>query len=177
MTDITPEDITGRDNPVGNYLYELERPGGILDRDAKEVQEWVHYLTQVESERDELLALIDGYAMVSQLYGETASDMQHIEVLREIYSDPYLLAEEYDLLADRSEMLKPQFDESPDGLTFTTWKAMWVRSREMTDNEYAYQMLSQAASGYAQARENLGHNLASLRQFQVLRDMQQADQD
>jgi hypothetical protein len=171
MQDFTPEDITSRDSNLSTYLYDLERPGGILDRNAKEVQEAVYAVTSIASERDELIDLIEKHAYAHQVLGETNSEMQAIEVLREIYNDPYLLKDEYDELADRQEWLMPRFDESPEGQTFRTWKNMWDAARSMTSNEWEYQWLSQNVGGYAQSRENLGHNLASLRQLAAIREM------
>lgn len=171
MQDFTPEDITTRDTPLGNYLHDLERPGGILDRDALAVRDAIFQVTSLDAERDELIALVERHAAAHQALGECKSEMQGIEVLRDIYGDPYLLKDEYDLLVDREEMLMPSLDESPTGLTFSTWKAMWDRSREMTSDEPRYQWLSWKAAEYATARQNLGHNLASLRQLGAIREM------
>lgn len=169
MNDITPENIIGRDNPLGTYLADLERPGGILERDLAEVGLSIQAIGCNLDERVELVDLVEKLAEVHEVFGSTMSDIQSIEVLRGILGDANLHQEHYDLLWERAEYLRPRLDESPDGQLFVTWKRFWDRLREVTYSETDHYRVNIAAVGYAQARENWGHNMASLAFQQMLR--------
>lgn len=170
-------DFTENASPLGQYIADLERPGGIIDRNIHRVAEAIVEATEIQVEREELQDLVEVYGNLHAAYGRFTSEIACIESVRDIYDDQSLLDEVYrETVARADEMSGTDEDDNWVGTLATAWHAIWdclVRvTGDTPDDKGFYAVASiytQAIEDYATSRERHGHNLAALAFFDGMR--------